>query len=182
MASPRRKKPARCAFHEGRRRCPRNGTGHPPLCRSHAILVEDDEPSGGIIADLVGDVFGGALDDVISDADRWLADNSRTIAQNARSAVENYISAAAQKRARPAPPPLPHAEAPRRPPAPQPPPPPPGPTPREILGFPPTGPITRAQIKARQRDLARLFHPDSGGNPRQMQRVNDAAAEMLKNL
>jgi curved DNA-binding protein CbpA len=38
------------------------------------------------------------------------------------------------------------------------------------------------EIKARQRELARLFHPDKGGSVRAMQRVNDAADALIAQI
>lgn len=45
-----------------------------------------------------------------------------------------------------------------------------------ILGLPPTA--TPQQIKRRYRALAKRYHPDRGGDPRQMQRII-AAYELL---
>jgi DnaJ-domain-containing protein 1 len=45
-----------------------------------------------------------------------------------------------------------------------------------VLGLPPTA--TPQQIKRRYRSLAKRYHPDKGGDPRQMQRLI-AAYELL---
>jgi DnaJ-domain-containing protein 1 len=46
-----------------------------------------------------------------------------------------------------------------------------------VLGLPPTA--TQQQIKRRYRSLAKRYHPDRGGDQRQMQRII-AAYELLK--
>jgi DnaJ-domain-containing protein 1 len=46
-----------------------------------------------------------------------------------------------------------------------------------VLGLPPTA--TSKQIKRRYRSLAKRYHPDLGGDQRQMQRII-AAYELLK--
>ena len=46
-----------------------------------------------------------------------------------------------------------------------------------VLGLPPTA--TPQQIKRRYRSLAKRYHPDHGGDQRQMQRII-AAYELLK--
>ncbi len=60
--------------------------------------------------------------------------------------------------------------------------PPPSENPYEVLGFPPDKPLLASEIKARQRELARMFHPDKGGSVRAMQRVNDAATTLLSQI
>lgn len=54
--------------------------------------------------------------------------------------------------------------------------------PRIILGFGPNDVLTKDIIKARQRFLAAEYHPDKGGSTEAMQRVNDAAEELLKSV
>jgi hypothetical protein len=62
------------------------------------------------------------------------------------------------------------------------PPPPPGPDPRVILHFNPSETLTREKVKARQRQLAEIFHPDRGGSVEQMQKINAAAEALLSQL
>jgi len=50
------------------------------------------------------------------------------------------------------------------------------------MGFRPDEALTKTSIKARQRALADLFHPDKGGSVESMQRVNEAAQKLLKDL
>ncbi len=47
-----------------------------------------------------------------------------------------------------------------------------------VLGLPPTA--TPAQIKQRYRKLAKRYHPDLGGDPRQMQRLTAAYEFLVK--
>jgi hypothetical protein len=52
--------------------------------------------------------------------------------------------------------------------------------PRVILGFPPEMKLTEKIIKERQRALAKLWHPDIGGSPEAMTRLNAATDMLLK--
>jgi hypothetical protein len=54
--------------------------------------------------------------------------------------------------------------------------------PRTVLGFPPKSRPTRDQVKARQRQLVKILHPDAGGSDEAVARVNDAADRLLKML
>lgn len=47
-----------------------------------------------------------------------------------------------------------------------------------VLGLPPNA--TRQQIKQRYRSLAKKYHPDMGGDPRQMQRLVAAYEFLMK--
>lgn len=47
-----------------------------------------------------------------------------------------------------------------------------------VLGLPPNA--TRQQIKRRYRVLAKKYHPDRGGDPRQMQRIIAAYEVLMK--
>jgi molecular chaperone DnaJ len=47
-----------------------------------------------------------------------------------------------------------------------------------VLGLPPTA--TPQQIKRRYRSLAKRYHPDMGGDPRQMQRLIAAYEVLMK--
>jgi hypothetical protein len=59
----------------------------------------------------------------------------------------------------------------------------PGPKPwREILGIRPDQVVTPELIRARQRELARLHHPDAGGSSERMAEINAAADDGLLEL
>jgi hypothetical protein len=64
------------------------------------------------------------------------------------------------------------------------PPPPPAPveSPLDVLGFGPSVKLTRALVKERQRELAKLFHPDRQGSTKALQRINGAAQALLRDL
>jgi len=70
----------------------------------------------------------------------------------------------------------------RRPPRPPPPAPAPKEDPRDVLGFGPDAKLTRAMVKERQRELAKLMHPDRGGSTKALQRLNAAAQALLQDL
>lgn len=55
-------------------------------------------------------------------------------------------------------------------------------TPRSILGFGPSEPLTKDVVKKRHRAYAAIVHPDKGGSTEIMQRYNVAAAALLKEL
>lgn len=54
--------------------------------------------------------------------------------------------------------------------------------PRVILGFAPDTKLTVELIKERRRALANLWHPDKGGSPEAMQRLNAATDALLQQL
>lgn len=55
--------------------------------------------------------------------------------------------------------------------------------PRLVLGFEKDQELTAADVKARKRALAMIYHPDkAGGSARAMKRVNDAADRLLNSL
>lgn len=51
---------------------------------------------------------------------------------------------------------------------------------RRVLGFTAKEPVTREQVKARQRELARKHHPDRGGSVERMQQINWAVDILLR--
>lgn len=51
-----------------------------------------------------------------------------------------------------------------------------------FFGFSESDQLTMAQIKRRQRELSRKFHPDLQGESHQMQDLNDAASTLLSYL
>jgi hypothetical protein len=53
---------------------------------------------------------------------------------------------------------------------------------RITLGFTPQEAVTEAQIKARQRELAKKHHPDRGGSLAKMQEINAAVDVLLESL
>lgn len=53
---------------------------------------------------------------------------------------------------------------------------------REVLGFPADQAVTAADVKAKQRELARRHHPDAGGTEAAMAEINDAADRALREV
>lgn len=90
---------------------------------------------------------------------------------------DELIAAAKRPPERPKPPPRKKREAP---------PPPPRPEPtldaRAVLHFGPDEPLDRRKIKQRQRELARMVHPDRSGSKEAMQKINIAANALLANF
>jgi len=151
----------RCAFKEGKRRCSRNGFGNPPLCRAHAIQVRLHGEQEEILEE-------NPLYAFINIADRALSRSNSNFAKQAGTLFGEFLAASANK-----------ASAQRQYITPQYIPPPAPNDPLEILGFPAGSTPTKTQIKARQRELAQLFHPDKGGSLAAMQKVNDAVNALL---
>lgn len=160
---------ARCTYKlpEGRR-CQRNGYGSPALCRAHAAVVIAARRTGGAPPPWFS--IGVEL------VDRAASRSQNEILQSYRARVGQWLADAASvvpevtaRTAPPPPPPPPRGEPPQE-------------DPREILGFEPGAPLTRSAVKDRQRKLADMFHPDRGGSKRAMQRVNDAARVLLKEI
>jgi hypothetical protein len=109
-----------------------------------------------------------------------LSGNRDQLVQGFAQALNQFLRTPAPA---PRPAPRPRVTAPPTPPPPPPPPPPPREDPREILGFDPKTKLTRAVIKERQRALAALVHPDKqNGSTRAMQRINNAAKELIAGL
>jgi hypothetical protein len=50
------------------------------------------------------------------------------------------------------------------------------------LGIRPETPVNREVIKARQTELAKLHHPDHGGNPDQMAEINAAVDRAMADI
>jgi len=51
-----------------------------------------------------------------------------------------------------------------------------------FFGFSESDQLTMAQVKRRQRELSRKFHPDLQGEPHRMQDLNNAASILLSYL
>lgn len=187
----------RCAYMEGRRRCPRPGSGNPPLCAAHAsTLAEVSRPKRPI------EVLAGALDNFLAGKpinaeatigaatslfEQWKMGGSMTSgyypAETSRSTLDDMLrnvmggmgGAQRPSGGRTAGPPPP-------------PPPPPGPDPRieierrarQILGFAAGDRPTVDEVKDRRRKLAKKYHPDlAGGSAAKMAAVNDAADVLI---
>lgn len=52
---PPKKKRPRCSYYEGNRRCIKSGSGNPPLCKPHRLVLEDDED----------EEYGDPLDEIL---------------------------------------------------------------------------------------------------------------------
>lgn len=154
----------RCVYAEGRRRCRRNGSGEPVLCRAHRLVVIGGLEAGGGAARVVERVERAAARDPL-----W-----STILD-----VADEIIGRPRAQPAPAPPPGPQNRPRTAPPRP-PPPTPPKEDPRTVLGFPLGSRPTREAIKTRQRQLAKILHPDAGGSDEAVARVNNAAEALLK--
>ena len=178
----------RCSFwHSQNRQCASPGHGNPPLCAKHDFAEEDgeldedqrwnDDPVLGAVVDRIMD----------HPSARDLFGRVSTVIDGFANVIDQMSGHAPPppppKWARPQPPPR-AAPPPRRPPPPPPLPPAraTGPDPRKVLGIPPGAALTRRLIKDRQRALAMKHHPDRGGSTASMQRINDAATELLKQV
>lgn len=172
-----------CVFGEGAYRCTSEGTGDPPLCREHWLLLqyaeEDDfEPYTNQPGFGPEDFFQSLLDtllqtpavkEVVGRVKQAVRDPS-ILSPHYQGPGQAYSAEA---------PPRPHGHR-------QPPPPPPpriqAEDPRAILHFGPSDQLTVDLVRKRQRQLARLAHPDQGGSLEAMQRINAAADALISQL
>jgi hypothetical protein len=190
MAGPKRAAAPRCAYVEARRRCGRPGSGNPPLCAAHRIVLEDEaarpERPGEKLVGLLGRVLRGqkvnddhlyaGIEDFVDMFSRLPTDPPHSPLDAARARAQDFLrrsqaQSQAQARQRPAPPPPP--PKPRKP---------TGPDPRLVLGFAIGQKVTAAEVKARHRELARTHHPDRGGSVSKMQEINGAVEKLLATL
>jgi len=158
-----------CAYKDGNRRCRRNGFGNPPLCRAHAIQLNLD----GKQVDFPEE---SPLFHLLDLADRAFSRSNNDFAKQVGGLFGEFLSGAANQANAQQIPPQEHYQRPPEPTT-------AAPDPRAILGFEPGIQLTAAMVKARQRDLAKIFHPDKqNGSTAAMKRVNEAVNELLKSL
>jgi hypothetical protein len=186
LPAPRRR--TKCSYSERGRRCPFDGDGDPPLCRSHRIALAATavpKAPAKVIADALVDLLQGrpinrdatigAAEDLIS---RWTGMG----APGQAPFVGHIPPDGVWTRPSNAPPP------------PRPPPPPSEDVAqqlraRRIMGFSPREVLTEAGIKARKRELNRRYHTDvtQGADPKQgahhrAAAINAAADLLLASL
>lgn len=155
----------RCIFAEGTPyQCRRPGIGHPPLCRQHyatAETVEETQHESNAF-------LSAALNVILSHPKvASILDDATDLLKQTTAPQSHHVEW---------PPPPPHngAAPPRSEPTPE--------DPRVVLGFSPGASLTRESIKARQRALAALYHPDCGGSDEAMKRLNLATEQLLAQL
>lgn len=174
------KKQLRCAYVERDMRCRRAGTGNPPLCEPHRMVLEEEAARpprpGERFVNLLGRAFRGqklndeqilgGIEDLVgvfqSHSSYAAVEAKERLREPARRFQRN-----GQQRQQQAPPQS-------RKPA--------GPDPRIVLGFPIGQKLTAEAIKKRHRELARKHHPDRGGSVAKMQEVNAAVDRLLATL
>lgn len=174
-----------CVFVENGRRCRRNGSGTPSVCKAHQIaFAKASAPPAR------GDAIRGFFEDLVSGG-RPSKKKQRAAFNDLRDIVRDYTES---QQARPAPPRphrhaspaahVPHEQEQQRPP------------PRresvaeanarflnakKILGFAESEPITAEMVKDRRRQLAKKFHPDlHPGEADKLSAINAAADELLR--
>lgn len=182
----------RCAYVENGRQCKGAGTGNPPLCEAHRVVLEAEanrpRTTGSRIADLLTSVLRGkkitdeqvvgGVEDFVDMFTRASGDPTHDPYAAARARAQDFFrrngfEGAPRQHQRQAPP--------RRPP--------PGPDPRiaaakarQVLGFNPGDKLTEDMVKKRHRELARKHHPDRGGSVARMQEINAAVDHVLATL
>lgn len=143
--------------------------GDPPLCMEHSGLFEmlgDGAPES------IGELAGRVLDmPVVQDMFDRFAGRVESFFQ--RDAKYHYLD-------QHIPPPQPRQARTQRPAsapaAPK------RENPRVVLGFGSQVKLTTDMVKQRRRELATLWHPDRGGSTEALQKVNEAADALLKQL
>lgn len=156
---------SRCVYPvKGGKQCASPGKGTPPLCPKHKKLYV--EPINPFFAGLVN----ALLDQPVTKAIVSKVDGVLNKATNAFNKIAegdfSELNSLLRKGAKPT---VEYGGATQE-------------DPRTVLGFKMGEPITKAKIKERQRELAKLFHPDKGGSDEAMQRVNAAADILLKEI
>lgn len=155
----------RCSFKGGGRRCSRNGTGSPVLCRAHKIHNSVEEDSSGFL-DLLG-----LADDVFRPSNEEFTGQVGKLFGAFLTGAAVYEAAKAGSKAGRGSVTSPQPEAT------------PVDNPRRVLGFEPAESLSKESIKTRKRELAKVFHPDKPmGSVSAMKRVNEAADALLKEL
>lgn len=121
------------------------------------------------------------VEEILDRADRFLASHRNPLVQSFAGILGQVL--AGRPPGRPLPPLETDAQrSPRAQGGFQPPPPPAPEDPRDVLGFSADISLTRAMVKERQRELAKLMHPDRGGSTKALQRLNAAAQILLAGL
>lgn len=175
---PRRPASIRCRFRDDDgSRCHRNGFGDPAFCRAHALAGNVDiafnDPLVGELVDRADRFLAGHRNPLVQSfagiLGQVLAGRPPQVSQVSQVETDAPRARAQASTSRPPPPPRPAA-------------PPPKEDPRDVLGFGPAAKLTRAMVKERQRELAKLMHPDHGGSTKALQRLNAAAQELLAGL
>ena len=172
MPPTKKRKHPRCIYVEGRRQCTRNGTGDPPLCAVHELVVEEEEYEELDLIDEILERVDEATESLADKIRSFLSprirppDPVRTRAPNGNNHKRPPVNG--QRRAPPPPPAVQNEVSEKEA--------------RLVLGIPLGVKITKEMIRARKRQLAAIFHPDAGGALEAMQRVNTAADKLLKSL
>ena len=181
---PKQPRKLRCAYVERGQRCRRPGTGNPPLCEPHRMVLEAEAERpprpGERLVGLLGRVFRGqkvsdqqlfnGLEDLVGvfqqhpDFDVIQAQAREQIRERARQWQQQHMPRSNGQQQRPR----------VRKPA--------GPDPRVVLGFAVGQKVTASEIKTRHRELARRHHPDRGGSVAKMQEINRAVDELMATL
>ncbi len=178
----------RCAYVEGRQRCGRAGTGNPPLCDAHRVVLEAESErptrTGERLVGLLSSVLRGkkitddqvhaGVEDFVDMFTRSSGDPAHDPIAAARARAADFLrrtqgQARSQRRAAPPPPPREPAISQLE-------------RARIVLGFTSGEKVTAEQVKKRHRELARRHHPDRGGSVSKMQEVNSAVDHVLASL
>jgi hypothetical protein len=168
----------RCSWITARGPCTRAGTGNPPVCDAHAEYEPDDDEFDDDISPIVKAATARIMEDPIAQQVLGKVGSILDVFGSILDGSYRWKPAAHAMGGEPTPsvPPPP-----RRPPPRPAPPPPPDPTiaARKVLGFKPTAILTRASIKARQRELARKYHPDRVRGDGERMKLINASADIL---
>lgn len=171
----------RCAYVESNQRCKRPGTGNPPLCEAHRIVLEAEaarpaRPGEKLVGLLSRVLRGqkisdehvhGGIEDFVDMFSRQPGDPAHDPLAAARRRAQDFL-----RRTQGQPPPprprgpssadLDHA--------------------RDVLGFPIGQKLTAEAIKKRHRELAKANHPDRGGSAARMASINAAVDRLMATL
>ena len=173
MARARSRRAPQCCYAENNRRCRKSGSGNPPLCNVHRIVVEQAaRGESGIGATIDGIITGR-----VTVEEAFSAFVNRLRYSTAPHHVSGRSSGAAPPRSPFTPPPRPQVDplaakkardlalA------------------KRVMGWGDYIHLTPAMIRERHRELAKKFHPDrKGGSHEKMREINAAVDTLYASL
>ncbi len=183
---PKQPRPLRCAYVEGRMQCRRPGTGNPPLCDAHRVVLEAEAArpprAGEKLVGLLSRVLRGqkitdehvhaGVEDFVDMVSRSNGDPAHDPIAAARARAAEFLRRTqGQAYKRPPPPRRPVDDAVTK-----------AERARLVLGFAHGQKVTVDELKKRHRELARKHHPDRGGSVAKMQEVNAAVDQLMATL
>ena len=160
------KKPTRCSAVENGRKCTRNGSGRPSLCRAHELALQNPFDD---VMDRFDEITQKGTDNLMRGVTNLFERFAERITTPTPREWVPYTPPRAREASPPRQPPPPSPKVPQE-------------DPREVMGFSPEAKLTKALIKERFKTLSQIHHPDKGGSIRGMQKLNAACKALLTSV